>query len=133
MTRSKCQECFNFDCNWHKFFEPVDGWTATPTIIHEQRDGKPFEIASYLVLDCPLYKARRGCEGRKRVTIKDIVNDMGVPIRSINRWLKNGHVKEIKEFYISKGYKFVREKLDKHYHNFIIPIQGVEHDGTRNN
>lgn len=127
MSRSKCQECFNFDCDWHEFFEPVEGWTAIPTVIKDTRNDR--QIDSYLVLDCPLYKPRRGYEGRKRVTIKDISKDMGVPIRTIDRSLGiGGSDKEIKEFYISKGYKFVREQLNKHYHNFIIPIQGVNHE-----
>lgn len=38
------------DCPWANRFEPVEGWTATPTIIKADRN------ASFMVHQCPLYK-----------------------------------------------------------------------------
>lgn len=58
-----CWFCANAlcGCSWSKHFEPVDGWTAVPTLINQvgfitkegTRDREA--IPSYLVYDCPLY------------------------------------------------------------------------------
>ena len=49
-----CCTCGNAygGCPWSARFEPVEGWTANPTVIvHGSR-----EMSSYQILDCPLYE-----------------------------------------------------------------------------
>ncbi len=53
---SLCWKCQNSccRCSWSKSFKPVQGWTATPTVI--QGKLKTDIIHSYFVTDCPLFK-----------------------------------------------------------------------------
>ena len=91
---SLCQTCFCFDCSWHEWFEPVKGWTATPTIIYNTRNngsGKQTQYApikSYCVHDCPLY-----VDGNKictSVRLLDIARFLGISESGARRRLKNG-------------------------------------------
>ena len=55
---SKCGRCIHAaagdkTCPWHDRFQPVDGWTATPTVISEKQS---YREDSYEVADCPLYE-----------------------------------------------------------------------------
>ena len=46
-------------CAWSVFGVPVQGWDAKPTIIHATRgsDSDVIDIPSYLVYNCPEFKA----------------------------------------------------------------------------
>lgn len=52
-----CWECAKATggCDWSKNFIPVDGWTATPTIINQvYKKGDGFKaISSYIIHKCP--------------------------------------------------------------------------------
>lgn len=39
-------------CSWSDNLQPVEGWTAKPSII---RDSGMVEIPTYSISDCPLY------------------------------------------------------------------------------
>lgn len=51
---SLCAECFNFNCAWHRCFEPVEGWTAEPTTVWMNSH----TVQSYCVTACPEFKER---------------------------------------------------------------------------
>lgn len=72
---SICQTCFNFNCEWHEHFKPVDGWTATPTKIRDMHGASKVVIDSYFVENCPCYKERG--RGIKRITTQEISKAMG--------------------------------------------------------
>lgn len=40
-------------CSWSRDFEPVKGWEAIPTIIHQSNSA---DIHSYAILQCPEYE-----------------------------------------------------------------------------
>lgn len=42
-------------CRWSRFFQPVKGWKALPTVIRHSQIEKGMK--SYLVLDCPEFLA----------------------------------------------------------------------------
>lgn len=42
-------------CRWSRFFQPVKGWKALPTVICHSKNEKGMK--SYLVLDCPEFLA----------------------------------------------------------------------------
>jgi len=42
-------------CSWALWGEPVPGWTATPTVLRATES----ETESYLVTDCPMFRADR--------------------------------------------------------------------------
>ena len=52
-----CFKCANAykKCSWSAAFIPVEGWTATPTI--KRMGKKEKEVPSYLVTECPLFRA----------------------------------------------------------------------------
>lgn len=104
---SICQTCFNFDCNWHEKFEPVDGWTATPTHINNYQSP---DYDSYLVEKCPLYRKRSDTIWYKRVTQKEIAKVSGINMRSAIRAIANSPkittLSIIEKAYDDLGYDF---------------------------
>lgn len=70
---SICQQCFCFDCAWHKRFEEVDGWTAQRTKITNEHG---IVIDSFCVERCPLYRARDGSKWIA-VSFADVVRLLG--------------------------------------------------------
>ena len=53
---TKCWDCAKAttnECSWSDRLEPVDGWTAIPTLKSQFRMD-PFQ--SFLVIDCPEFK-----------------------------------------------------------------------------
>lgn len=56
---SKCGRCIHAaagdnTCPWHTRFQPVEGWTAKPTVLH---DNQPYKRdTSFDVQKCPLYE-----------------------------------------------------------------------------
>lgn len=53
-----CCYCKNFagGCSWSRRFQPVEGWTATRTLINHGRNGEKDRITeSYLITKCPEY------------------------------------------------------------------------------
>lgn len=55
-----CSRCVAM-CSWSRYFIPVEGWTAIPTMIDAKTDAGIKQIRSYKVLECPLFE-----EGRAR-------------------------------------------------------------------
>lgn len=52
-----CARCVGF-CSWSKRLEPVDGWTAVPTVVKINRRGKnktEYEMDTYHITECPLF------------------------------------------------------------------------------
>ncbi len=39
-------------CSWSRYFEPVVGWKAIPTIVNV----RAFKMESFRVVECPLFK-----------------------------------------------------------------------------
>lgn len=42
-----------YGCSWSNYFKPVEGWKATETEVSVQNKKK----RSYIVIECPLYRA----------------------------------------------------------------------------
>lgn len=57
-----CWSCVNavpsleHGCPWSERFEPVEGWTAEETVLATMRDGRAFDLHSFLITACPLYE-----------------------------------------------------------------------------
>lgn len=107
---SLCQTCFNFNCNWHKYFTPVKGWEATPTLIE---DGEPMPMESYEVKSCPKYIARK--ETCHKIEIAELAKKTHLTRAKCYRCLLDGTYKKVFP-------KKVLECLiyDIHDKNFII-------------
>lgn len=43
-------------CSWSRRFEPVEGWTAEPTIIRQRNRQGKYDIHSYKITECPQYE-----------------------------------------------------------------------------
>lgn len=44
-------------CSWSRFFKPVEGWTAKPTVIHHGiYNGKPRNMDSFAISECPEFE-----------------------------------------------------------------------------
>ena len=101
---SLCATCMNIDCSWHEWFEPVEGWTATPTIIKD----KVRPMQSYQVTACPLYKTRE--QGISYITLKQIEKITCINKSTVRRRIQKG--KQIfingkvvrKEYYTNRYY-----------------------------
>ena len=61
-VRRRIQPCCNCKkfaggCSWSRKFEPVEGWTAVPTMInHGGNNGKPRLTESYMIIKCPEFE-----------------------------------------------------------------------------
>lgn len=53
-----CCYCKKFSggCSWSRRFEPVEGWTAEPTIIRQRNRHGKYDIQSYRITKCPQYE-----------------------------------------------------------------------------
>lgn len=112
MMNSLCQECFNFDCPWHKRFDVVEGWTATPTTV-KGIDGR--RIGSYCVYECPLFRSRDGDRWRT-VTIRDIACIVSEHEKVVYSKIREGRIAGL---LAQKGYEFkttpIEETKKEHY------------------
>ena len=43
-------------CNWSKWFKPVDGWTAKPTVLYACNHGASYTDKSFSITKCPQYE-----------------------------------------------------------------------------
>lgn len=43
-------------CAWSRRFEPVEGWTATPTVINATNRQGEYEVKSYKITACPEFE-----------------------------------------------------------------------------
>ncbi len=119
---SLCQTCFCFDCSWHEWFEPVEGWTATPTVVYNTRNnglGKPTRyepIKSYCVHSCPLY-----VDGNKNrnepITLETIAKRIGLTPSNVGRRLRKG------EKIVIDGKKVVSIKTGARHSYFLEKVQ----------
>lgn len=99
-NKSLCQTCFNFDCIWHNYFKPVEGWSATPTMLTHSGQ----TIASYQVKKCPQYTARspQMDEIVESQSIAEIAEFICVNPTTLYRWIRIGAVDEkLKQYGIS--------------------------------
>lgn len=64
-------------CPWVSNFVAVPGWDAEKTIVKNRLGNEPSYQDSYNVKSCPLFEESE----RKEVTIDDIINDLGLPVR----------------------------------------------------
>lgn len=81
----KCSEtlCWTCDkaigkCPWSIKFQPVDGWTAEPTIINSPGFG---QIKSFKIIACPMYKK----EQTTYKTNAEKAAELGVSVRHYYR------------------------------------------------
>ena len=125
---SICQTCFNFGCDWHLYFQPVDGWTAEPTVLREglNRDGSRRTVESYHVTACPLYKERE-VNWVRRVLLKEMCKDLGVCWETMRRWLRDpGHYESganrVRDFYHDKGYYLLTRRRNKHNAYYLVRL-----------
>lgn len=67
-------------CSWSKFFIPVKGWVAEPTIIADKAE--TYKINSYHVKSCPKY-INEGISKTK--TYKELAAELGISVRTFFR------------------------------------------------
>lgn len=99
-----CWGCSNYArCSWADGI-PVKGWTATPTIVHDQYG----DYGSYKVEKCPQFAADKKVEAK----IQDIAALLGVSCTGVYRVLrkKNG-VLRLRVMLREKGYKLYIGKV----------------------
>jgi hypothetical protein len=84
-----CWSCKNSlcGCSWSKHFVPVKNWVATPTIIFWNVDGNIYQIESFKVEKCPLYK-HDGITKLKTKTNSQIAKELGISVRTLYRRMK---------------------------------------------
>lgn len=87
MKISKCCDCCNTECSWHKEFKPVDGWNAEHTIVDNGRDKQD----SYYVKECPLYKTR---DGDRRISRNELVEMLGVNSYDLTKKYSTSQIQE---------------------------------------
>lgn len=82
-----CWDCKNATglCPWSAWKEPIEGWTATPTVI----DNMGEKIRSYRITACPLFereeKRKRICPG-DRISLNILSEVLKVQPRTIKGW-----------------------------------------------
>lgn len=70
----KCEVPGTGGCSWDRSFEPVEGWTATPTRISLGYNQTSTE--SFVVHDCPLYRAEKSQkDGRPEICCRRKITD----------------------------------------------------------
>lgn len=112
-----CWDCQNFmRCSW-AHGKPVEGWTATPTIVRD-REG---DFKSFIVEECPLFKE----DAKKGVTIFEIAQILGKTRGTIISALRTrGGTIFLRGWLKEKGYKlkiFTYTRKDGlKYREFII-------------
>lgn len=113
LKSSLCEECFNFNCSWHKDFVPVKGWRASPTIIQE----KEKTVSSYRVEMCPEFKARE--DGYIRISTQNLARLLDISLRRLMRELAvNGDTLSNKLWlkgYMLMSYRDYGDKYNKYY------------------
>lgn len=144
---SICQTCFNFSCSWHQRFEPVDGWTATPTKIYNQ--GR-LPLDSFHVDVCPLYKPREdnplvaekdrkraglGPMEPRRVSAAEVARDLSISVSAVLYWRRQGDrgLQHLSKLYASQGLKLVKYKpTDRKRRGsfFLAPVELSDEDIT---
>ena len=109
-----CWDCQNFSrCSWSRG-KPVKGWKAIPTRIENIIDGYLHITDSFLVEDCPQFKADK----KRRVYVKDIADIIGVNKRTIYRLVNYSGHKRLGAMLKEKGYKlhvYKEERLHSYY------------------
>jgi len=102
-----CWDCKNYSrCSWSRG-KPVKGWKATPTEFIDKLGNEKRIVRSFLVEDCPHFKA-----GARRVTIKEISQIIGKKERTIFRTIIRKGRGFLFDLLEEKGYKLrVYEEL----------------------
>lgn len=82
-----CWDCKNATglCPWSAWHEPIEGWTATPTVI----DNMGEKIRSYKITACPMFikeeERKRICPG-DRIKLEILSEVLNVRPRTIKSW-----------------------------------------------